>query len=192
MKPQLQQNIKKFSNAICSFSQVPPYNASDNVLYYVMTATAHTACPLSDSIISKEWRRFTTAAGHNQVTQPLISLWWKDRGSPNCESQLIISHVPQVINSGESGENGNSELIKDSVLQRFWHFRRFLPIWSWEGTWWVSLIPSRRTDNLYRGGWVRSKLMWTPHTGGQLKLSMLAAGQVLVHELYAWCEHVCC
>lgn len=148
---------------MCCFLQVPPYNTSDNVLYYVTTATAHTACPLPDCVVFKERWRFTIAAGHNQVMQPppRTSLMKRARPPPPyCESGLIISHVPQVINSGESGENGNSELIKDSVLQRFWHFRRFLSIWSWEGTWWVSLIPSRRTDNLYGGGWVRSNLMW--------------------------------
>lgn len=105
MKPQVLQHVKKLSIAIL---HVPPHN----VLYYVMTATAHTVCPLPDF---KEWWRFTLAAGNNQVMQPLPPLRWKERGYPNCENQLIISHVPQVINSGESGENGNSELIKESV-----------------------------------------------------------------------------
>lgn len=146
---------------VCTFSQAHPCNSSDKVLYYVTTTTTYILRPFPDTtIFKKEQWGFTTAAGHNQVMQPLIALWWKDCGSLHCESQLIISHVPQVINSGESGENSNSELIKDSVLQRFWHFRRFLSIWSREGTCWVSLIPSRRTDNLYKGGEVRGKLMW--------------------------------
>lgn len=153
------QHVKKCSIAKWSFLLEPPYHANNNVQYYVKLATSHTVCPLPGSIIFKvEEVYYGCRQQSGDATH--ISLWWKDCGYPHCASQLIISHVPQVINSGESGENGNSELIKDWVLQRFWHFRQFLSIWSWEGTWWVSLIPSKRKDNLHRGGWVKSKLVW--------------------------------
>lgn len=67
-----------------------------------MAAITHTVCPLPDLIIFKEWQRFSRRAQPGDAT-PHASLMKKTRERER-ESQLIISHVPQVINCGESGE----------------------------------------------------------------------------------------
>lgn len=89
---------------------------------------------------------------------------------------LVISHVPQVINSGESGENGYSELIKDVVEQRFLA-HQIVSVHLKSGRSVVRFINSKQgTDNLHRGGMSQKQthveLSMTPLTGSQLKRSV--------------------
>lgn len=99
-------------------------------------------------------------AGHNQVMQPLMTVWWKDRGSLHCESQLIISHVPQVKKSGESGKSGNSELIKGLGATEILALQT-VSVHLKLGRNVVNFINSEQEDRQpYRSALVRSKLTW--------------------------------
>lgn len=55
-----------------------------------------------------------------------------------------------AIDSRESSENSNSELIKHSVLHWFSHFRWFLSIWRCEEMWRVLWVPDELTSHAVR------------------------------------------
>lgn len=155
----------------CSLSQRCSYNVSDTVLYYVMAAITHTVCPLPDLIIFKEWRRFSRRAQPGDAT-PHASLMKKTRERERESANYFTCSTGNKL-WGVRWKTATLSSLRTRRYTDFGTSEGCCPFEVGEGTWWVSLIPGRRTDTLYKGGWDRSKLglksSMTPHTGGQLK-----------------------
>ena len=108
------------------------------------------------------------AAGRNQVMQLLTPLWWKRREREREKERKRESANYFTCSTGNKlwGVRWKTATLSSLRSRRYTDFGTsdgFCPFEVGEGTWWVSLIPGRRTDTLYKR-WMRQK-----RTGVEIK-----------------------